>query len=255
MKREGADFFADDDVAEAQGLLIEEPAAPLMWLVFGAATLLFVGLIAICIPPTKGRDWGCIAMSLMFGPVMGYVTAVSFRRRDDATRYYRDRVEVFRGGRLLHRLAYTDVEKVAYGFQPGGMQQLTFSGPGGEPHLSLILTEAERKSEPTSPHALTEAKLISLRDLLNGLVSQAMLRHMDAGRPVQWFGDVVVTRHGLNVGEAIVPWQQVAVTANDETGEVTLAAGAAGTRRTSMVNDNVVPGLMIAEQMRQRKAA
>ena len=255
MKRTGADYFADDDVAEAQGLVVEEPAAPLMWLVFAAATLLFVALIWGCIPPTKPVEWGCLLMSLVFAPLMACVTVYSFRSRYDATRYYRDRVEIHRRGRLLHRLAYTDVEKVGYGVQPGEMRKLTFFGPRGEPRLSLILMEADVEREPTSPHELTLEKLQGLCNLLYGLVADGMLRRMEMGRPVPWFGDVSMTRHGLNVGDAIVPWNEVTVTANDNTGVVVLAAGAAGTRRTSMVEFNVVPGMLIVDQMRQRKAA
>ena len=120
----------------------------------------------------------------------------------------------------------------------------------------LVLTDGSAEAAAASPHALTEEKLTRLRDLLNDLVAQRMLRQMGAGRPVTWFGDVAMTPHGLSIGQQLVPWTQVAVSADDATGAVVLSAGPTGLRRTSMVEDNVIPGLMVCRQMTlQRKAA
>ncbi len=228
-------------------------------MVFAALTLVCALVIYACMPPAKVQDFALIGMCLLFGAVLGWLTYAAFNARNDATRYYDDRVEVFRRGGLLHRLAYTDVERVAYAVKPGESRHLNFSGPGGEPRLMLVLTDGPAGSEAaasSSPHALTEEKLTGLRDVLNDLVAQRMLRQMGAGRPVTWFDDVAMTPHGLSVGQQLVPWTQVAVSADDATGAVVLAAGPAGQRRTSMVEDNVVPGLMVVRQMTlQRKAA
>jgi len=239
-----------DNHADAGGdLLFVDARTGWAWLAAGLAALVLCGMaVAICLNADSPQEWlGALACGF-FGAFAGYFAWFAFGTRDDHSRFYADRVETFRGRKLLHRLKYADVQRVAYGFRADGSDEfLSFSGPGRKPLITITAFSSDADS--AAGDALTPQKLQALRDQLYDVVAARMRREIDAGRTVPWFGPIRISAKGLQVGDRGVPWAQVKIAANDRTGDVVVVV-AGRDFQTSMIEDNVVAGLRVLEDLK-----
>jgi hypothetical protein len=188
-------------------------------------------------------------MSMLFGGFCAALAVFSYRTRNDSQRFFGDRVEIFRRGELLHTLRYSSVERVAYGFRGDNDQFLAFSGPQRQPLVSLSLVGDSSKAEPAE---LNNEKLMRLRDHLYDVVAHRMIRVASEAEGAAWFGQIRICRDGLMVGTSLSPWANVNVAANESNGQVSVRAHGQEVGRTSMIEDNVVAGLIAIEELRLR---
>ncbi len=246
---------ADSQPRASEELLFVDARSGRAWLIVALAAVASFGVaVAVGITADTAREWGAALLFAVPGALAGWFASFMFKSRDDASRFYADRVETFRGRQLLHTLKFADVHRVAYVFRPDACDEfLRFSGPGRKPlvTVSVDTSDAEPASHPDSASdaAITPQKLQALRDELYDVVARRILSDIAAGHTVAWFGPFVIAAGGLVVDGRPVPWSQIKVAANDRTGDVVIVV-AGRDLQTSMIEDNVVAGLKVLEELK-----
>lgn len=241
-------------IGRADDVLFVEKPSGWTWLFILVCALLMFGLFVACMPPKTAKDIAAGLFGLLAGSFLAWAAYSAFGERNHSSRFFGDRVEVHGGDDLLHRLPYAAVESVAYGFRAGDSadQFLRFSGPGGKPRIYLTISGKEGTA---GPEALDETKLVSLRDLLNDVVSSRMVAEARRPEGADWFGGLRLADRGVLAADRLVPWPRVRISADESTGGVNVFDGITQLGSTSMVNANIVPGLMAARQLQGEAAA
>ena len=218
------------------------------WLPMALVAAVMFGICVACFPPNSGKKIAATLACLVVGSVFTTHGVRAFRERDHSHCFFGNRVEVYRRGKVLRRLPYADVRRLGYGFRADNPanQYLWFSGPGGEPFVRIDTSSAR----PAGAGELDADKLVAVRDVLNNVVASHMLAGAATPEGAEWFGNLRLTRRGVVAGTRLVPWTHVTIIDNQSTGSL-LVSDAEGNElgNTSMVEGNVVPGLMVARQI------
>jgi hypothetical protein len=234
-------------VEGANEVVMESTMGGIVWKICVVGTLICLALLYFVIPPNSFRD-GAFAVTLLLIAAFGaFLTHVTFKARHDTTRYYRDRVETTAKGKLAKSLPYTDVRFVAYGFRGDNDQFLAFSGEGKSPRFSLHFGGIDKHAKPTD---VTTEKALALRDELYEVVVQQMLTRAESPSGAQWFADLRLTADAILSSHGRHPLQEVTIDANERNGQVKVRHGKQDLGHTSMIEDNVVAGLIAIDRLR-----
>ena len=230
-------------------LIYEEKPSGLMWVAFVAIALVIALLEVAGLSADKGVGGWVLVVAGYLGIAFSlYIAVIAFRGRREATLYYGDRVEVRHDEEVIRQLPYEAAENVAYGFRSEGKEQvLSFTGPGREPFFQLRYNAAVADAGES---AMTEDKLVEIRDLLYESVAARMVNAADSAVGAKWFDQLRLSRDGLYVGDELCPWSQVSIDANESNGRLVVSRGGKVVARTMMTADDIIPGLMASERLR-----
>ena len=229
---------ADSSQPPDQQLLFEQTPQPWVCVLFAIGAAACGVLFYKLLPPSTSREYlelfGLVLLAVLF--VAGAV--VTFKTADDAVKFFADHAEFHRRRKLIHRLDYKDMEQVAYGIQASGRSEfLTLAGAGGKSRITYA--------------GVGSRELRQLRDQLYDMIAQRMFGKIAAGGRAAWFGPVEIAAGGLHVDGTLIPWNWVKLAADDSIGVLQVSTSTRSWK-ASMIDWNVVPGLILAKQLQSR---
>lgn len=226
----------------------EPPGA--MWIAFVVIVLVLGAMTALMIPPRDVKSWIALVLLPLVAVFFAFIAFTAFRDRKNSQKFFGDRVEFYRAGELHEVLPYMNVATVAYGFREKNEQFLNFSGPDRKPFVSLHLVGDSSNAGPTE---LNDEKLTRLRDLLNKVVARQIIQGSVQPEGSPWMREVRIVRKGLLIAGEVVPWSQISIDANESNGIVQVTARGRLVGKTSMIEDNIVPGLIAIEKLQAKQ--